>query len=127
MVILFQVFDVSLNGVRVIENLDIFDKVGKGVAHDEYVSFTIRDNVFVYNNIESSINNGKIKVEFLKVSRQYHQDTPRFVSVSKLYFIFLQGRKDNPKINAIIVYRGNIHGEYESRTYSPSHVNSHCF
>jgi len=58
---------VTLNGVRVIENLDIFDKVGKGVAHDEYVPFSIRDNAFVYNNVESFINNGKIKVEFLKV------------------------------------------------------------
>ena len=59
----------SLNGVRVIENLDIFDKVGQGVAHDEYVPFSVRDNVFVYNNMESFINNGKIKVEFNKVKR----------------------------------------------------------
>lgn len=53
--------------MRVIENLDIFDKVGKGVAHDEYIQFSIKDNAFVYNNMESFINNGKIKVEFLKV------------------------------------------------------------
>lgn len=26
----------------------------------------------------------------------------------------LQGRKDNPKINAIIVYKGSIDGEYYS-------------
>lgn len=65
-------FDISLNGMRVIENLDIYDKVGKGVAHDEYVQFSIKDNAFVYNNMESFINNGKIKVEFLKVSSFFH-------------------------------------------------------
>lgn len=53
--------------MRVIDDLDIFDKVGKGVAHDEYIPFSIKDNTFVYNNMESFINNGKIKVEFLKV------------------------------------------------------------
>ncbi|XP_065214872.1 malectin isoform X2 [Planococcus citri] len=79
-----KVFDVSLNGMRVIENLDIYDKVGKGVAHDEYIQFSIKDNAFVYNNMESFINNGRIKVEFLK------------------------GRKDNPKVNAVIVYKGTI-------------------
>lgn len=37
-----KVFDVLLNGEHiVVSDLDIFDKVGRGVAHDEYIPFTI--------------------------------------------------------------------------------------
>lgn len=38
-----KVFDVTLNAVHtVVSYLDIFEKVGKSVAHDEYVSVFIR-------------------------------------------------------------------------------------
>lgn len=37
-----KVFDVMLNGEHtIISDLDIYDKVGRGVAHDEYIPFTI--------------------------------------------------------------------------------------
>lgn len=37
-----KVFDVVLNGDHtIVSDLDIFEKVGKGVAHDEYVPFKI--------------------------------------------------------------------------------------
>ncbi|PRD22794.1 UNVERIFIED_CONTAM: Mlec [Trichonephila clavipes] len=41
-----KVFVVTLNGVHtIVSDLDIFSKVGKGVAHDERISFTgYRDN-----------------------------------------------------------------------------------
>ena len=33
---IFQVFDIRVNQFTVIKDLDIYDKVGYGIAHDEY-------------------------------------------------------------------------------------------
>ncbi|XP_054714248.1 malectin-A-like [Uloborus diversus] len=79
-----KVFDVTLNGVHtVVSDLDIFAKVGKGVAHDEYIPFAVTGNKLVVNEEESE-HDGKIRVEFIK------------------------GYRDNPKINAIYVIRGTL-------------------
>ncbi|CAL1284607.1 unnamed protein product [Larinioides sclopetarius] len=79
-----KVFDVTLNGVHtVVSDLDIFAKVGKGVAYDEYIPFTIKGNKLIINEEESE-HDGKIRVEFIK------------------------GYRDNPKINAIYVMRGSL-------------------
>ena len=41
-----KVFDVVLNGDHtIIPELDIFDKVGRGVAHDEYIPFKISKGI----------------------------------------------------------------------------------
>lgn len=48
-------------------DLDIFEKVGRGIAHDEYVPFTIEKGKLYYNDEESDIVAGKIRVEFIKV------------------------------------------------------------
>lgn len=80
-----KVFDIILNGDHtVVSDLDIFDKVGRGIAHDEYVPFTIQNGKFYYNDDESDIAGGKIRVEFIK------------------------GYRDNPKINAIAVIKGSL-------------------
>ena len=66
----FQVFDVVLNGDHtIISDLDIHDKVGHGVAYDEVVPFQVTHGakLLVYNNQESEIRGGKIRVEFIKV------------------------------------------------------------
>lgn len=79
-----KVFDVVLNGVHtVVSELDIFSKVGKGVAHDEYVPFKVKGNKIIVNS-EESAHDGKIKIEFVK------------------------GYRDNPKVNAILVMRGTV-------------------
>ncbi|KAG8183605.1 hypothetical protein JTE90_025156 [Oedothorax gibbosus] len=79
-----KVFDVTLNAVHsVVSDLDIFAKVGKGVAHDEYVPFTVQGNKLIVNDEESE-HDGKIRVEFIK------------------------GYRDNPKVNAIFVVRGTL-------------------
>lgn len=79
-----KVFDVVLNGVHtVVSDLDIFAKVGKGVAHDEHIPFRVRGNKIIVNGEESE-HDGKIKVEFIK------------------------GYRDNPKVNAIYVMRGTL-------------------
>lgn len=42
-----KVFDIVLNGDHtIVSDLDIFDKVGKGVAHDEYIPFRIQKGLF---------------------------------------------------------------------------------
>lgn len=80
-----KVFDVVLNGEHtVVMDLDIFAQVGKGVAHDEYVYFTISRGRLFYKEEESEIRGDKIRVEFIK------------------------GYRDNPKINAIVLLKGNL-------------------
>ncbi|XP_058800045.1 malectin-A [Phymastichus coffea] len=80
-----KVFDVVLNGDHtVVTDLDIFEKVGRGIAHDEYIPFKVLKGKLIYNEEESDILGGKIRVEFIK------------------------GYRDNPKINAIAVINGDI-------------------
>ena len=74
-----------LNGdLTVNSDLDIFEKVGRGVAHDEYVEFSVENNKIIYQGEESEISAGKIRVEFIKSYR------------------------DNPKINAVIMIKGTM-------------------
>ncbi|XP_066594545.1 malectin-A-like [Prorops nasuta] len=80
-----KVFDVVLNGDHtVVTDLDIYERVGRGIAHDEYIPFKVQDGKLMYNDEESDILAGKIRVEFIK------------------------GYRDNPKINAIAVIKGNL-------------------
>ncbi|KAL0272285.1 UNVERIFIED_CONTAM: hypothetical protein PYX00_005321 [Menopon gallinae] len=80
-----KVFDVVLNGDHtIVADLDIFDIVGRGVAHDEYIPFSVSKGRLIYNEEESDIRGGKIRVEFIK------------------------GYRDNPKINAVYVMRGSL-------------------
>jgi len=80
-----KVFDVVLNGdLTVSSDLDIFEKVGRGVAHDEYIEFSIEGNTILYQGEESEISAGKIRVEFIKSYR------------------------DNPKINSIVLIKGSL-------------------
>lgn len=80
-----KVFDVVLNGdLTIVPDLDIFDRVGRGIAHDEYIPFSVVKGKLYYNEEESDIRGGKIRVEFIK------------------------GYRDNPKINAICVLKGKL-------------------
>ena len=59
-------FDISLNDVIVVKDLDIFDKVGRGVAHDEIIPFKIKSNKLIIEDKTIPFNN-EIRVEFIKV------------------------------------------------------------
>ena len=64
----FQVFNVILNGAHtVVEELDIFGKVGHGVAHDEIIPFTVKNGRLRYNGESSPIENNKVSIKFAKV------------------------------------------------------------
>lgn len=80
-----KVFDVVLNGEHtIVADLDIFAKVDKGVAHDEYIPFQITQGKLTIAGEESEVVGNKIKLEFIK------------------------GYKDNPKINAFYVMKGTL-------------------
>lgn len=78
-----KVFDVTLNDHTVVEGLDIFSKVGRGVAHDELVPFQIRQNKLIING-KSVAFSKEIKVDFVKTQH------------------------DNPKVNAIVIVKGTV-------------------
>ena len=66
-VIYLQVFDVRLNNEHlVVRDLDIFGKVGKAMAHDEYIPFTINDGMLEVQG-ERSPFHGILSIEFVKV------------------------------------------------------------
>ena len=57
-----------INGEHtVVENLDIFSRVGRGSAHDEYVPFNIKGNKLTVASETSKIIGSKMAVEFIKV------------------------------------------------------------
>jgi hypothetical protein len=68
---LFQVFDVVVNKQHtVVENIDIYGKVGRGAAHDENIAITVKNGKVKVNGETSQFVNGKIPVEFIKVSEK---------------------------------------------------------
>ena len=56
------------------------------MAHDEYIEFEVSDGKILYEGDESEITGGKMRVEFIKSYR------------------------DNPKVNAIILFKGRLSG-----------------
>ena len=83
----FKVFDVVLNGdLTIASDLDVYERVGRGVAHDEYIEFEVKAGKILYNEDETEITRGKMRVEFIKTYR------------------------DNPKVNAIILVKGKLSG-----------------
>jgi len=80
-----KVFDIQLNGEHtVIDGLDIFAKVGRGTAHDEFIPFTIRGGELRVGGEKSLLDSGKLTIEFVK------------------------GESDNPKINALYLMKGSM-------------------
>jgi len=87
-----KVFDVTLGKLRVIQNLDIFERVGKAAAHDEFIEFDLLDNQ-------------KVMVKDKEAEAAYDKK-------NKLLRIkFVKGQADNPKINAIAIVKGNLMGK----------------
>ena len=70
MLYFYQVFDVLLNKDHVIvDQLDIYNKVGRGVAHDEVIPFSVKNKKLHVSDQISVIENGKIVVDFVKVHK----------------------------------------------------------
>lgn len=59
-----------LNGEHtVVQNLDIFEKVGRGAAHDEIVPFTVKGGKLKYNGEVTNVKGNKVAIQFVKVSK----------------------------------------------------------
>lgn len=79
-----KVFDVVLNSAHtVVKKLDIYKSVGRGVAHDEVIYFTVSRGILKYGKEESRVRTGQLRVEFVKTLH------------------------DNPKVNGIILFKGH--------------------
>jgi hypothetical protein len=83
-----KVFDIAIGKKIVIKDLDIFSKVGKAAAHDEFAEFELK--------------NDKIYLGKTEAPGAYDAKS------KQLKIKFLKGSKDNPKINAILIYRGDV-------------------
>lgn len=77
-----QVFDVVLNGLPVITNMDIYSRAGKAMAHDEVVQFSLEgDQLFV--NGDSTAFDGILSIQFAKVGlcrETGKKEKPKFVN-----------------------------------------------
>ena len=47
--------------------MDVFERVGRGVAHDEYIEFEVKSGKILFEGDETEITRGKMRVEFIKV------------------------------------------------------------
>jgi len=83
-----KVFDVALGKKVVVKGLDIFSKVGKATAHDEFVEFELKDDMIYVNGEEAS---------------GAYEPKNKLVRIR-----FVKGGADNPKINAILIIRGEL-------------------
>lgn len=84
-----KVFDVAIGKKIVVKDLDVFERAGnKAVAHDEFVEFELKDDRIYFNKQE--VPNG-------------YDPVNKTIKVR-----FVKGLKDNPKINSIIIYKGDV-------------------
>ena len=82
-----KIFDVKLGDYTILKGVDIFAKVGKEVAYDEYKEFELK--------------NKKLYVDGKKVGG-YDEEN------QTLRIAFVKGEADNPKVNAILIVRGGL-------------------
>lgn len=68
-----KVFDVRVNNILAVKLLDIYDRVGKAVAHDEYIPFTITKGQILVENQMTRFT-GNLHVEFVKVGKCARQN-----------------------------------------------------
>lgn len=83
-----KIFDILMGKETIFKQVDIYTKVGKATALDEYIEFQFKNNnVYI---------NGKL------ITGGYDQEN----KVIKL--VLKKGEKDNPKINGIVLIKGSI-------------------
>ena len=98
-----------LNGdLTIASDLDIFDRVGRGIAHDEYIEFEVKDQKILYEGDESELTMGQMRVEFIKVRVSQHSHKCKLL-IKKNCGMF-QSYRDNPKVNAIVLVKGRLSG-----------------
>lgn len=84
-----KIFDVEIGGEQILKDIDIFGKVGKATALDEYIPIEIKNDKLLFN--------GKA------VDQSGYDSTKKIIKIK-----FVKKEKDNPKINAILLVKGTI-------------------
>uniref|UniRef100_A0A8C4N8Q9 Malectin n=1 Tax=Eptatretus burgeri TaxID=7764 RepID=A0A8C4N8Q9_EPTBU len=84
-----KVFDIRLNGMDAISNLDIFSRAGPSTAHDELLPFSVSGGRLFLGDREGDVPDG-----------------PSAAFNGKLHIEFVKGEYDNPKICAMYIIRG---------------------
>lgn len=84
-----RAFDIKFGDCVVAEKLDVFSKVGKFAAYDEYTEFEMKvDQIFYKDKLCSgALKGNKLIVQFEKINI------------------------DNPMVNAIVLYQGGLEGK----------------
>ena len=83
-----KMFDFKIGDETILENIDIYDKVGKNNAYNEFIEFELKNN--------------KIFVEGKEAVNGYDPDE------NKIKLTFVKKDADNPKINGLLIVRGTL-------------------
>ena len=83
-----KMFDFKIGDETILEKIDIYEKVGKNNAYDEFVEFELK--------------NKKIYVEGKEAVNGYDPDE------NKIKLTFVKKDADNPKINGLLIVRGTL-------------------
>ena len=95
-----KIFDFKIGDETVLEQIDIYAKVGKFNAYDEFIEFELKNN--------------KVLFEGKEANNAYDSDS------KTLKITFVKKEQDNPKINALLIVRGTLKDtDYEE--YQRSH------
>ena len=60
-------FNVRLGNLDIVENLDIFGKVGRAVAHDEIIPFRVKNKKLIVNGRKDDIEESSVSLTLVKV------------------------------------------------------------
>jgi hypothetical protein len=81
-----KVFDIQIGKETVLKHIDIYGKVGKASALDEFIEFEVKDGKVLING---------------KAAEGAFDDSKKSLNV-----FFKKAERDNPKINAILIVKG---------------------
>ena len=83
-----KIFDFKIGDETILEKIDIYEKVGKNNAYDEFVEFELK--------------NKKIYVEGKEAVNGYDSDE------KAIKLTFVKKDADNPKVNALLIVKGTL-------------------
>ena len=83
-----KIFDFKIGEETVLEQIDIYAKVGKFNAYDEFIEFELKNN--------------KVLIEGKEINNAYDSES------KTLQITFVKKEADNPKINALLIVKGTL-------------------
>jgi len=83
-----RVFNIKFGDFKVVENLDIYEKVGRFGAYDEYIEFELKDDEVFYK--------GQLCSNAFKFKEK------------KLIVEFEKTDRDLPKVDGLILFKGKL-------------------